>query len=80
MWSPDHQHKVKTCQKCKLSDPTQTNPQIYGIRNLGREVMRVRKVMRAREETAVSVVNSPCNRDPLRMESHCYRQRGIAGV
>ena len=25
-------------------------PQIYGIRNLGREVMRVREVMRAREE------------------------------
>lgn len=51
-------------------------PHIYGIRNLGREVMRVREVMRAREETAITVVKSPCNCDPLRMESHCYRQRG----
>lgn len=53
-----------------LRPPPQTSPQIYGIRNFGREVMR------AREEIAVSVVNSLCNCDPLRMKSHCYRQRG----
>lgn len=56
-----------------LRPPPQTSPQIYGIRNFGREVMR------AREETAVSVVNS-IQLWPTKDEKPLLQAEGIAGV